>query len=267
MELADKELDWAVLLILVGEGQEINNGENSGLAQWNTALNRSHRSWNVVCPKKLSSIFENDHTVITNDNLNLNTTLRSYLASDVSKFVNLLIQGDIRGAKALSDSILSAGFNMYVTRDLSAAKNYCISRYAGNENKRYGLMASSKAYNLSSYHMKPQFQPDVAGWFNKAPSEKGSGCQLSVTVSEFDCQGLEVDMPIVGWGTDMLWEGSGWSKFKENESVDSDANTYRVNSYRVLLTRGRDGFIAFVPDESRFDSTYDVLVQVGIMKL
>lgn len=157
VELADEELDWAVLLILVGEGQEINNGENSGLAQWNTALNRSYIDWKVVCPEKLVHIFEDDHEVIANDNLNLNTTLRSYLASDVSKFVNLIIDGDISGAKALSDSILAAGFNMYVTRDLNAAKNYCINRYAGNENKRYGLMASSKAYNLSSYRMKPQF--------------------------------------------------------------------------------------------------------------
>ncbi len=132
VELADEELDWAVLLILVGEGQEINNGENSGLAQWNTALNRSYLDWKVVCPEKLVHIFEDDHEVITNDNLNLNTTLRSYLASDVSKFVNLIIDGDISGAKALSDSILAAGFNMYVTRDLNAAKNYCINRYAGN---------------------------------------------------------------------------------------------------------------------------------------
>lgn len=126
VELADEELDWAVLLILVGEGQEINNGENSGLAQWNTALNRSYLNWEVVCPEKLVHIFEDDHEVIANDNLNLNTTLRSYLASDVSKFVNLIIDGDISGAKALSDSILAAGFNMYVTRDLNAAKNYCI---------------------------------------------------------------------------------------------------------------------------------------------
>ena len=267
VELADEELDWAVMLILVGEGQEINNGENSGLAQWNTALNRSYIDWEVVCPEKLVHIFEDDHEVIANDNLNLNTTLRSYLASDVSKFVNLIIEGDINGAAALSGSILAAGFNMYVTRDLNAAKNYCINRYAGNDNKRYGLMASSKAYNLSSYRMKPQFQPDVAAWFNRAPSEIGSCCQLAVTVSEFDCQGLEVDMPIVGWGNDMLWDGTGWSKFKDTEAADSDANTYRINSYRVLLTRGRDGFIAFVPDDTRFDATYNALLRTGIKEL
>lgn len=267
VELADEELDWAVLLILVGEGQEINTGENSGLMQWNTALNKSRIDWEVVCPDKLSTIFERDHVVVKDNNLNLNTTLRSYLASDVSKFVNILIEGDIKAANGLSDSILEAGFNMYVTRDLNTAKDYCISRYAGNENKRYGLMASSKAYNLSSYRMKPQFQPDVAAWFNKAPSEAGSCCQLEVTVSEFDCQGLEVDMPIVGWGTDMLWTGTGWSKFKNKEDADSEANTYRINSYRVLLTRGRDGFIIFIPNEEKFNSTYDALIAAGVRNL
>lgn len=267
VELADEELDWAVLLILVGEGQEINNGENSGLVQWNTALNRSNLEWEVVCPDKLVGIFKADHKVTANTNLNLNTTLRSYLANDVSKFVNLLIEGNISDARGLSESILAAGFNMYVTRDLSGAKNYCINRYAGNENKRYGLMASSKAGNLSLYGMKPQFQPDVAAWFNRGPSEVGSCCQLAVTVSEFDCQGLEVDMPIIGWGTDMLWKGSGWLKFKENESVNSEANTYRMNSYRVLLTRGRDGFVTFVPKETRFDATYKVLLNAGMKEL
>ena len=267
VELADEELDWAVLLILVGEGQEINSGENSGLVQWNTAIERSYIDWEVVCPKKLASIFKGEHKVITNDNLNLNTSLRSYLAGNVSQFVNRLIDGDITLANALAPSILEAGFNMYITRDLNKAKSYCTNRYKGNENKKFGLMASSKAKNLSTYGMKPRFQPDVAAWFNKAPDEPGSCCQLKVTVSEFDCQGLEVDMPIIGWGIDMLWEGSNWSRFNANEPANSEANTYRINSYRVLLTRGRDGFVIFMPPEDRFDATYDVLRKAGIAEL
>lgn len=71
-------------------------------------------------------------------------------------------------------------------------------------------------------------------------------------------------MPIVGWGDDMLWDGRGWAKFKSDESVDSEANTYRINSYRVLLTRGRDGFIAFVHPIKEFQSVYDALVKAGV---
>lgn len=123
IDLAEKELEWSVLLILVGEGQEINTGENSGLIQWDTALKKSNKKWIVVCPDKLVDIFKETHMVIANDNFNLNETLRSYLANDVSKFINLLLDGEIEKAKNLSTPILKAGFNMYVTRDLKKQRN------------------------------------------------------------------------------------------------------------------------------------------------
>lgn len=267
IDLAEKELEWSVLLILVGEGQEINTGENSGLIQWDTALKKSNKKWIVVCPDKLVDIFKETHTVIANDNFNLNKTLRSYLANDVSKFINLLLDGEIEKAKKLSTPILKAGFNMYVTRDLKKAKEYCKNRYSDNKNKRYGILASSKAYNLSYYSIKPIFKPQISKWFNSEPFESGSCCQLNIAISEFDCQGLEIDMPIIGWGVDMLWNGNNWDKFKKDEGIDSESNIYRKNSYRVLLTRGRDGFIVFIPDEPRFNPTFDILLNSGLQKL
>ena len=267
IDLAEKELEWSVLLILVGEGQEINTGENSGLIQWDTALKKSNKKWIVVCPDKLVDIFKETHTVIANDNFNLNETLRSYLANDVSKFINLLLDGEIEKAKNLSTPILKAGFNMYVTRDLKKAKEYCKNRYSDNKNKRYGILASSKAYNLSYYSIKPIFKPQISKWFNSEPFESESCCQLNIAISEFDCQGLEIDMPIIGWGIDMLWNGNNWDKFKKDEGIDSESNIYRKNSYRVLLTRGRDGFIVFIPDEPRFNPTFEILLNSGLQKL
>lgn len=46
--------------------------------------------------------------------------------------------------------------------------------------------------------------------------------------------------------------------------MEEKLKSYRVNGYRVLLTRGRDGVIVFVPDEERFNATYEVLVKAGI---
>lgn len=267
IDLVGRELEWSVLLILVGEGQEINTGENSGLIQWDIALKKSNKNWVVVCPDKLVDIFKETHTVIANDNFNLNKTLRSYLANDVSKYINLLLDGKIEKARNLSTSILEAGFNMYVTRDLKKAKEYCKNRYFDNNNKRYGILASSKAYNLSCYGIKPIFKPQISKWFNSEPSESGSCCQLNIAISEFDCQGLEIDMPIIGWGVDMLWNGNNWDKFKKDEGIDSESNIYRKNSYRVLLTRGRDGFIVFIPDDPRFKSTFEILLNSGLQKL
>ena len=62
----------------------------------------------------------------------------------------------------------------------------------------------------------------------------------------------------------MCWWIKQWEKFRKNEPEDSDGNTYRRNSYRVLLTRGRDGFIVFVPPVGRLDSVYELLLSVGI---
>jgi len=69
---------------------------------------------------------------------------------------------------------------------------------------------------------------------------------------------------LIGWDDDMLWTGSNWKKFKATESENSDVNIYRKNSYRVLLTRGRDGFVIFVPPVAEMDSVYDVLLSAGI---
>ena len=80
-------------------------------------------------------------------------------------------------------------------------------------------------------------------------------------------QGLELDLPIVAWGLDMVWQRENWKKFRMREDINSDANTYRRNSYRVLLTRGRDGFIVFVPKMKQLKQVYDVLREAGIKEL
>lgn len=162
----------------------------------------------------------------------------------------------------VADSIYEAGYSMYFTRDLNAAKEYCRDRYAGYFNKRYGMMTSSKAYDLKKYGIGPAFRPDVAGWFNADPGNSRSSCALSVAISEFDCQGLEIDMPIIGWGQDLQWSSKGW---KPNADEGTDDYDYRINSYRVLLTRGRDGFIIFVP--SGLDNVADVFKKAGIKEL
>lgn len=265
IEIADKFLEWSLILVLVGEGQEINIGEHSGISQWNDALLKSKKTWRVVCPEKLRELFPGQ-TVSVKNELDLNTSLRSNLAGDVSKMVNFIISGKMFDAACLVPAITQSHFHMYITRDLEEAKRYCRNLYDGTD-KRFGLMASSKANNLTRYIMKPTFQPDVAAWFNRAPYEPNSCCQLKTTISEFDCQGLEVDFPIIGWGEDMVWDGGRWHLYKEDEPIDSENNTYRFNSYRVLLTRGRDGFIIFIPPAKKLDHTFEMFKELGVEEI
>ncbi len=272
IRLAEQRLDWCVMLILVGEGQEIHNGENSGIGLWNKAPKKGHKQWYLVCPPKLADIFD-DQTMadgLDPEAFDLKIPLRTHLASNVSDFVNFIIDGDLEAAAQKVDSIYEQNYCMYYTRDIEKAKQYCRDRYKGEMNKRYGLLASSKAKGLDPYLHVPQFRDPASNygkWFNTPQGDVRSCCALTEVVTEFGVQGLELDMPIVGWGSDMLWDGYAWKLYKPNEDENSDVNTYRVNSYRVLLTRGRDGFIVYIPPSEDMNCIEDIFQEVGIKEL
>ncbi len=89
-------------------------------------------------------------------------------------------------------------------------------------------------------------------------------------VSEFGCQGLELDYAITCWGNGLTWTGAEWRQVdgkRKRAAVDRDR--LRLNAYRVLLTRGRDGTCVFVPtDPARLmDATYEALVRAGATPL
>ena len=275
IRMAEERLEWCVLLILVGEGQEINRGENAGIGQWNDALKASSVEWEVLCPNKLATIFEGTQKVIddaSRNKLDLTVTLRTHLAGDVSNFVNNLIEGKIDRASEYVKKIKSAGFSMLVTRDLEKAKEYCKTRYAGQRTKRYGLIASSKKDSfMKKYGVDNGYAAtsnvNIGKWFNTDARSGCSCCNLEKVVTEFGCQGLELDMPIVCWGPDMIWNGNSWNLYQKFQSADSDENIYRINSYRVLLTRGRDGFIIFVPNAHLLDGVYTLLIGLDMDEL
>lgn len=270
IEIAERIPDWSVMLGLVGEGQEIHNGEEAGIAQWRDAIKAGSKQWMVVCPPKLENIFKDICEVKTFDKLDLNVSLRSHLADDVSKWVASLLYEDVEEATYISKNIHNQGFNMYITRNLSRAKNYCRKRYENNTIKRYGLVCSSKANILRRYGVDNSYKTTkslkVGPWYNEPAGNVNSCCQLEKVVTEFSCQGLELDMPIVCWGEDLLWDDKNWKKF-DGKSKCRDPHQIRLNSYRVLLTRGRDGFILYVPDDMTLNDTYETLKQAGLKEL
>jgi DUF2075 family protein len=87
---------------------------------------------------------------------------------------------------------------------------------------------------------------------------------MEEVVTEFGCQGLEIDMAIVAWGNDFLWDGSSWQLRKMRTRIPQlDPHQLRLNSYRVLLTRSREGILIFVPPLEAFDSTEIALLAGG----
>ena len=131
--------------------------------------------------------------------------------------------------------------------------------------------ASSKSErHLAAYGLETGFQATkrirIGEWFNAEPTDPRSCCQLTDVVTEFQCQGLELDLAVVCWSDDFWWGGEGWlSKPQRRRSLVRDPHQLRTNAYRVLLTRGREGLVLFVPPAParEMDATFEALRSAG----
>ncbi len=273
LKLAERMNSWALMVALIGEGQEIHLGEESGLPQWNDALSKMKKPWIAHCSEKIAPYFTAAAKLEKNSVLDLSVTLRSHLAEDVAQWIKALLDGDLTTARTLAERVTSQGFDVYITQDINVATNYVKERYKGQEDKRYGLLASSLAKNLPSWEIHNEFnytqktKGRIGEWYNDPPTSFYSCCSLRNVSTEFLCQGLELDFPIVCWGNDFVWIDNQWKSPPAKRSKAKDPHQLRVNSYRVLLTRGRDGFIIYIPHEIGMKSTYEILKASGIHEL
>lgn len=272
LEITSRVLDYGVAVFLIGEGQEIHLGEEEGVEQYARAL-KDDPAWTLHAPEKYAPALQDVDNAHFKSFLDLTSSLRSHLAKDVQTWVACVLEGNLEDARSLATGIAGAGFALYGTRDLDAAKTYCRERYLGQREKRYGLLASSKAKNLPKHRVKNDYMATkrvkVGPFYIDPPDSPQSCCQLDKVVTEFACQGLELDFPIVAWGTDLRFdaEAGSWRSFVSGRSKAKDPHRLRVNSYRVLLTRGRDGFSVFVPPDTALDDTYEALLAAGLSPL
>ncbi len=256
-----------LLIGLIGEGQEIHLGEESGMSLWSNALNQSAVKWTVHCPEKLKSYFENQKLEIVEE-FNLTTSLRTHQALTLQGWVENLLEDKISASKEMIANLFNEDYPIYVTRDLELAKFHVRNKYVDESDKTFGLIASSKSKILPKYGIKNDFDSTKALMFFQyfVDDKHISYCRnLNNVVTEFACQGLELDMPILAWEADWIYN-NGWKDMAPNRNA-KDSKNLRKNSYRVLLTRGRDGLVIFVPNENSLDNTYQVLIDAGCKTL
>jgi hypothetical protein len=280
IDFADRGDDWRVVIGLIGSGQEIHVGEEGGLVQWRDAIEGSARcsEWQVHGPEQVQAVFEGSHLSFhASSALNLDTELRFHAASDLHRFVvNLLDEAEPAENLRIARRLERDGYHIRITRHLESAKSYLRDRYAEDPEARFGLVASSRDRDLSRFGIPNGFQETKfrpGPWYGDNEDEPGRrSCRhLEACVTEFGAQGLELDSVLLAWGTDLRWAEKKWSSTKmrryQKGNRVRDAHQLRLNAYRVLLTRGRDGTVVFVPPLDELDETFRYLVASGFLEL
>jgi len=249
------------------------------MALWSEALAveaRAGRRWRVVG----SSVASADGASIELDPaLHLASGVRAYRNPRFGDWVEAQLGGNIEYAARLSREMPSPPAKL--TRNLHSLKEWLRLRQRGH--RRLGLVVSSGATRLVAEGVPtPPTSNDlkvIENWFLKSwPDFRGSD-SLEVPLSEFGCQGLELDYVGLCWGGDLIWSAGdrkwiprqmrapAWRAVRRPESF-----RYRLNAYRVLLTRAREGTCIYVPrgaadDPTRspaeLDAIAGVLLQVG----
>lgn len=280
IEFAERIPDWCVVVGLIGTGQEIHTGEEAGIGQWRDAIVRSARAseWTVHSSPETAAAFEGLSRVEIDDALHLRQELRFHLATDVHAFVQaFLSEAEESVVGAIGSSLERQGFHFRVTRDLDVAKTYLRARYLDDPDARFGLVASARDNDLVRFGVPNDFQSTSrvqnGPWFAEGDDDpRGRSCRtLAACVTEFACQGLELDATLLAWGSDLIWEESRWSnrlakRYQRPQEI-KDARQLRINAYRVLLTRGRDATVVYVPPMRLLDETYARMVACGFRDL
>jgi DUF2075 family protein len=130
------------------------------------------------------------------------------------------------------------------------------------------LVATSHARNLPRHGVDNSWiatsRINIAKWFNAPPGDPKSCCALTQPITEFQCQGLEVDLPTICWGDDFAWHADEWVLHpRKRQYTIEDPDELLRNAYRVLLTRGRDGLIIWVPPDEELDETAEAIALAG----
>lgn len=279
----NRHKDWAVIVCLVGGGQEINTGE-AGISEWIQALNRSYPDWKIYISSKLTDSeygtgklldsIESLDRIQVNDDLHLSVSMRSYRSEHVSFLVKQLLDINIQEAQSTL-KLIGEKYPIVITRNLSTAKKWLKDHARGSE--RYGMIVSSQAERLKPYAIDVKTPVDPIHWFLDEKDDVRSSYFLEDVVTEFQIQGLELDWACVNWDADFRYTNNGWDGYsfvgnKWNHINKKERQTYLKNAYRVLLTRARQGMVVVIPegsdeDKTRkkefYDPTFDYLKSIG----
>ena len=294
----DQREDWAVIVCLVGGGQEINTGE-AGITEWIKALNSKFTHWDVYISNNLTDaeyaegqvnnmLQGNDKVTFAND-LHLSVSLRSFRAETLSAFVQsmLVFRSD---AADLYKDVVGRNYPIVLTRDMDKARAWLRKQARGTQQTGILVTKVAARFKPLAVHILAQDDDNAVHWFLEDKTDIRSSNYLEDAATEIQVQGLELDYACVLWDADMRYEDGIWSfykfngKNKWNPENNKDNQKYMLNAYRVLLTRARQGIVICIPkgnnnltqegfpeDPTRlpnfYDGTYEYLKSIGIKEI
>lgn len=289
--IMNRHRDWAVMICLVGLGQDIYDGE-VGINEWFRCGIEDFTEWELFYSSDIFSQLEDKNInkeMILKCNrchevteLHLKTSIRSFRADKQCQFVDYLLDNNSTKTREVY-KLIAEKYPVYITRNYARAKEWVRNQVRGSQ--RCGVMACSSAQRLKPEGIYVPTDIDVKNWFLAPSDDLRSSNMLEVVASEFKVQGLEIDWGIVCWDADLRRnpKGTDWDYYtfrgtKWNKRNKPEQKRYLLNSYRVLLTRARQGMIIFVPQgvDSEIDATrdlnyynkiYEYLLECGIKEL
>ena len=216
IEYMDRRTDWAVIICLVGGGQEINTGE-AGISTWLDAVREHFPEWRAyISPELSDSEYAAGHAlerlngvawVERNPDLHLSVSMRAFRSEKVSAFVKALLDLDVARAGELLQQVAER-YPIAMTRNLESAKRWTRSHARGSE--RFGLVASSGAQRLKPYAVDVRVNVDPVHWFLNDREDTRSSFYLEDAATEYQIQGLELDWICVTWDADLRFDDRGW---------------------------------------------------------
>ncbi|MEZ4838164.1 DUF2075 domain-containing protein [Flavobacterium sp.] len=289
IEVMDRHKDWCTIVCLIGGGQEINTGE-AGLEEWIRPFSENFSDWDIYYSSKIVedknyikdmfalSILQ-DRKAVKKDELHLSVSLRSFRSAQLSNFIQEIINNDIEKAKLIYLEFIKKNYPIKLTRDLETARKWLNTSSKGSE--RTGIVASSGGIRLRPFGLNVKAKIDAPIWFLNDKDDIRSSYFLEEVATEFDIQGLELDWTCVAWDGDLFYHNNKWNyrKFKGTkwQSINSvEITNYLINSYRVLLTRARQGMIIYIPKgnnedftrpEYIYDGTFNFFKTIGIEEI
>lgn len=294
----DQREDWAVIICLVGGGQEINTGE-AGITEWIKALNNRFRHWNVYISNKLTDpeyaegrvneLLAGNDKVKFSDSLHLAVSLRSFRAETLSAFIHSLLSF-APDAASLYQDVKGKKYPIMLTRDMEKARQWLRKMARGTQQTGVLVTKVAARFKPLAVNILAQGDENAVHWFLEDKTDIRSSNYLEDAATEIQVQGLELDYACVLWDADMRCEDGHWAyykfngKNKWNPENNEESRKYMLNAYRVLLTRARQGIVICVPygnsnttpegfpeDPTRlpeyYDGTYEYLKSLGLEEI